>query len=207
MICFFQTSQKIGVVGAVHVQLEHLAAQEKLDQMGSEILKTYHAVFKPCPHTDDLPMDVYCHIKLKDASKTITMWSYLSPRKYWDTWKTLIQLHEAAGCIRPSYSSSASPAFLVPKSDQAVLPRWVNDYRTLNANTVLDSYPLPRVDDILTDCAKGEIWSKLDMTNSFFQIRVHPDDIPLTAVTTPFGLYEWTVMPQGLKNGPPIHQR
>ena len=45
------------------------------------------------------------------------------------------------------------------------------------------------------------------MTNSFFQTRVHPDDIPLTAVTTPFGLYEWTVMPQGLKNSPPIHQR
>ena len=45
------------------------------------------------------------------------------------------------------------------------------------------------------------------MTNSFFQTRVHPDDIPLTAVTTPFGLYEWTVMPQGLKNAPPIHQR
>ena len=45
------------------------------------------------------------------------------------------------------------------------------------------------------------------MTNSFFQTRVHPDNIPLTAVTTPFGLYEWTVMPQGLKNSPPIHQR
>ena len=88
-----------------------------------------------------------------------------------------------------------------------MLPRWVNDYRALNANTVLDSYPLPRVDDILTDCAKGKIWSKLDMTNSFFQTRVHPDDIPLTAVTTPFGLYEWTVMPQGLKNTPLIHQR
>ena len=45
------------------------------------------------------------------------------------------------------------------------------------------------------------------MTNLFFQTQVHPDDIPLTAVTTPFGLYKWTVMPQGLKNGPPIHQQ
>ena len=44
------------------------------------------------------------------------------------------------------------------------------------------------------------------MTNSFFQTRVHPDDIHLTTITTPFGLYEWTVMPQGLKNAPPIHQ-
>ena len=72
---------------------------------------------------------------------------------------------------------------------------------------MLDSYPLLRVDDILMDCAKGKIWSKLDMTNSFFQTQVHPDDILLTAVTTPFRLYEWTVMPQGLKNAPPIHQR
>ena len=44
------------------------------------------------------------------------------------------------------------------------------------------------------------------MTNSFFHTQVHPDDIHLTAVTTPFGLYKWTVMPQGLKNMPPIHQ-
>ena len=74
-------------------------------------------------------------------------------------------------------------------------------------NTILDSYPLPCVNDILADCTKGKIWSKLDMTNSFFQTQVHPDDIPLTTVTTPFGLYEWMVMPQGLKNGPLIHQR
>lgn len=38
------------------------------------------------------------------------------------------------------------------------------------------------------------------MTNSFFQTCIHPDDIHLTAITTPFGLYEWMVMPQGLKN-------
>ena len=88
-----------------------------------------------------------------------------------------------------------------------MLPRWVNDYRQLNANTVTDSYPLPRVDDILADAGKAKIWSVLDMTNSFFHTRVHPDSIHLTAVTTPFGLYEWLVMPMGLRNAPPIHQR
>ena len=45
------------------------------------------------------------------------------------------------------------------------------------------------------------------MTNSFFQTRVHPDDVHLTAVTTPLGLYEWLVMPMGLRNSPAIHQR
>jgi hypothetical protein len=63
------------------------------------------------------------------------------------------------------------------------------------------------VDDIHADCPKGKIWSKLDMTNSFFQTRVHLDNVHLTAVTTPFGLYEWLAMPMGLRNSPPIHQR
>ena len=45
------------------------------------------------------------------------------------------------------------------------------------------------------------------MTNSFFQTRVHPDDIHLTAISTPFGLYEWPVMPMGGCNAPATHQR
>jgi fumarate reductase subunit D len=45
------------------------------------------------------------------------------------------------------------------------------------------------------------------MTNSFFQTRVHPDDVHLTTVTTPLGLYEWLAMPMGLRNAPSIHQR
>jgi hypothetical protein len=47
----------------------------------------------------------------------------------------------------------------------------------------------------------------MDMTNSFFQTCVHPDDVHLTAVTTPLGLYEWLAMSMGLRNSPAIHQR
>ena len=54
---------------------------------------------------------------------------------------------------------------------------------------------------------KGKIWATTDMTNSFFQTQMHPEHIPLTAVTTPLGLYEWLMMPMGLKNMPEIHQR
>lgn len=81
------------------------------------------------------------------------------------------------------------------------------DYRQLNANTVPDNFALPRVDDILADCAKGKIWATIDMTDSFFQTRLHPDDIHKTAVTTPFGNYEWCVMPMGFRNSPAIQQR
>lgn len=97
------------------------------------------------------------------------------------------------------------PAFIIPKPERGVLPRWVNDYRELNTNTVPDYHPLLRIDGILANCAKGRIWAKIDMTNSFFQTRVHLDDIHLTAITTPFGLYEWLVMPMGCRNAPATH--
>jgi hypothetical protein len=63
------------------------------------------------------------------------------------------------------------------------------------------------VDDILADAGRGKIWSKLDMTDSFFHTKMDPESIHLTAVMTPLGLYEWVVMPQGLHNSPPVHQR
>ena len=60
---------------------------------------------------------------------------------------------------------------------------------------------------ILSDCAKGSIWVKIDMTNSFFQTRVYPDDVKYMAVMTPFGLYGWVVMPMGCRNALVTHQR
>jgi hypothetical protein len=66
---------------------------------------------------------------------------------------------------------------------------------------------LPRIDDILADCARGKVWGKIDMTNSFFQTLVNPDHIKYTATLTPFGLWEWVVMPMGLRNSPATHQR
>jgi hypothetical protein len=118
----------------------------------------------------------------------------------------LIEQHLAAGQIQPSNSDYVSPAFIVPKSDLNVLPRWVNNYRKLNANTITDNHPLPLVADILRDCAGHRLYGKIDMTNLFFQTKMHPSSIKFTAVNTPFGLYEWLVMPMGLRNSPAVHQ-
>ena len=108
--------------------------------------------------------------------------------------------------IRPSSSQYTSPSFIIVKADTMVLPRWVNDYRNLNQPTVPDNYPLLWIDDILVDCAKEKVWGKIDMTNSFFQTLVHPDHVKYTATLTPFGLWEWVVMPMGLHNSPATHQ-
>lgn len=63
------------------------------------------------------------------------------------------------------------------------------------------------IDEILTDCAREKIWATIDMTDSFFQTHVHPNDIHRTAVSMPFRTYEWCVMLMGLWNSPAIHQR
>ena len=198
---------EFNVIGAVCKRIKVLAAQEILIMWEQKLKSEYKSVFEPIPHVNGLPSDIVTEIHIKDAEKTIKSWSYPSPRRYKDTWQILIQQHLDAGRIRPSSSPCASPAFIIPKANPHVLPQWVNDFRQLNENTVMDSHPLPRIDDILSDCAKGKIWATIDMTNSFFQTRMHPDHIHLTTVNPPLGLYKWLVMPMGLKNAPAIHQR
>ena len=185
-----------------------LAVWDDLRRYEQEIWKEFGNRFpSDIPHVTRLPDDVHHRFRLKDPEKVIKCRSYACPKKYKDAWRQLLDQHLAAGRIRESSSEYCSPSFLIPKADPNVLPRWVNDYRALNDNTVPDHYPLPRIETILSDCAKGSIWAKIDMTNSFFQTRVHLDDIKFTVVMTPFGLYEWVVMLMGCRNAPATHQR
>jgi reverse transcriptase-like protein/integrase-like protein/chromodomain-containing protein len=197
----------INIIASIRNRISSIISLEILKRKEEKLMNEFKSTFEPPPHCDNLPSDVLARIRLKNPDKHIKSRNYPCPRKFKDSWGTLIQQHLKAGIIRPSSSSFASPAFIIPKADPTVLPRWVNDYRQLNENTITDSHPLPRIDDILNDCAKGKIWATIDMTNSFFQTRMHPDDVHLTAVNTPFGLFEWLVMPMGLKNAPSIHQR
>ncbi|KAJ7223019.1 hypothetical protein GGX14DRAFT_656874 [Mycena pura] len=141
-------------VAAVRARIVSLAELEHLQNKGDALKAEFRPIFDAIPHVDDLPTDVYCEIKVKEAATTLTHRTYASPRKYREAWSTLIQKHLDAGRIRPSNSLFASPAMLIPKADKSVLPRWVNDFRVLNSNTVHNIFPLPRVDDILADCAK-----------------------------------------------------
>jgi len=198
--------EDFNVAAAVRDCIETLATVEVLKKYKDKLKHQFKQIFEPIPHVNDLPRDVVAEIHIKSAEKTIKTCMYPSPRKYKEAWQILIQQHLDVGCIRPSSSPCALPSFIISKSNPDILPWWVNDYCQLNDNTVTDSHPLPHIDDILNNCAKGKFWGTIDMTNSFFQTRMHLDHIHLTAVTMLLGLYKWLVMPMGLKNAPAIHQ-
>ena len=201
------------IMAMVQERMESLAFQELLREKDKKFKEEFSDRFplRLPDTTKDLPTDIYHRVRLRDPNLVVKGRGYSAPKEYHDAWNKLLDEHFAAGRIRPS-SEHASPAFCIPKykdgkPDLSRPPRWVNDYRELNSNTIRDNFPLPRVDETLADCGKGRIFGKMDMTNSFFQTRMHPDDIHLTAVRTPWGLYEWVVMPMEGCNAPSTHQR
>lgn len=202
----FNSVTPFNPIAAITNTILHLASQQELLTLEENIKNDYKSLFEPIPHINQLPLHEPAHIHLKDAYKKFSTRSYSCPQQYQEAFATLIQQRLDSSFIHPSSSSFASPSFIVPKKDPKAIPRWVCDYRQLNANTIPNNYPLPRISKILADCGKGKIWSTIDMTDSFFQTRIHPEDIQKTAVTTPLGAFKWCVMPMGLCNSPHIHQ-
>jgi hypothetical protein len=113
-----------------------------------------------------------------------------------------VQLNELLdkGYIRSSSSPWSCPALFVKKKDQSL--RLCVDYRPLNAVTVKNKYPLPRIDILFDQFSGAKVFSKVDLHSGYHQIKIHSEDVPKTAFSTRYGLYEYLVMSFGLTNAP-----
>jgi hypothetical protein len=104
------------------------------------------------------------------------------------------------GFIRPSASPWGCPALFVKKKDHSL--RLCVDYRPLNAVTLKNKYPLPRIDILFDQLAGANVFFKIDLRSGYHHIKIKPSNIPKTAFSTRYRLYEYLVMSFGLTNTP-----
>jgi len=154
---------------------------------------------------DDLPglppdRDIEFVIELQPGTAPISKRPYRMPPKELAELKIQLQDLLDKGYIRPSASPWGCPALFVKKKDDSL--RLCVDYRPLNAVTIKNKYPLPRIDILFDQLAGAKVFSKIDLRSGYHQIKIRPCDIPKTAFSTRYGLYEYLVMSFGLTNAP-----
>jgi hypothetical protein len=154
---------------------------------------------------EDLPglppeRDVEFVIELKPDMAPISRRSYRMPPNELAELKTQLQDLLEKGFIRPSSSPWGCPTIFVKKKDQTL---WMCvDYRPLNEVTIKKKYPLPRIDILFDQLTGARVFSKIDLQLGYHQICIRPEDVPKTAFTTLYGLFEYLVMSFGLTNAP-----
>jgi hypothetical protein len=144
--------------------------------------------------------DVEFVIELKPSIAPISRRSYRMPPNELAELKTQLQDLLEKGFIRPSSSPWGCPAIFVKNKDQTL--RMCVDYRPLNEVTIKNKYPLPWIDILFDQLTGARVFSKIDLRSGYHQIRIRLEDIPKTAFTTRYGLFEYLVMSFGLTNAP-----
>ncbi|KAK3258344.1 hypothetical protein CYMTET_32604 [Cymbomonas tetramitiformis] len=161
------------------------------------------------PNFDALRKDEVAHVRLQEG------WNGIAPAKrpYKMSMVELTQLRErldellSKGYIGPSSSPFAAPVLMVPKPGKPEVLRMVCDFRAINSLTVKDKYPLPDIQQLFDSMHGAKYFSSFDAVDGFWQMAMASEDVEKTAFTSPYGSYEWLVMPMGLTNSPSCHQR
>jgi RNase H-like domain found in reverse transcriptase/Reverse transcriptase (RNA-dependent DNA polymerase)/Integrase zinc binding domain len=167
----------------------------------SKVLHTYTNVFKE-------PRGINPHLSPFVIKQKVGM-----PEKPFIRFARRLNLEERAiveltiqkfldkGWIEPSDSEWGAPIMFIRKTDGSL--RAVVDYRQLNSQSSSDGVKLPLLSACLQSMAGRNFYSKMDLTDGYLQVPMHPDSIHKTAFTTGDGRqFQWLVMPMGLKSAP-----
>jgi hypothetical protein len=172
-----------------------------------DLLWEFRDVF-PEKIPDQLPSEkgIRHEIDLEPGAKYCVTRQWPLPREQVEAIDAFFAARKIAGHVRESNSPHSSPTFCVKKATGGW--RIVHAFNKLNAATIPAQTPIPRKDVIIDGMSGSTVFSTMDLTDGFYQILMRLADVSKTAVSTPSGmLWEWLVMPQGLKNAPATFNR
>jgi hypothetical protein len=195
------------IYGKVSLQLPPVARlQASIYTLVAKSLDEIHVVHEyPDVFPDDLsgmPPDRAIEFKIELQPGTAPVYKRSYPMMQNEMAELKIQLQELLDkeYIRPSCSPWGCPTIFVSKKDKS--QRLCIDYRPLNAVTMKYKYPLPHIDLLFNQLIGAQVFSKIDLYSGYHQIKIREEDIPKTAFSTRYGLYEYLVMSFGLTNAP-----
>ncbi|WVZ97533.1 hypothetical protein U9M48_043059 [Paspalum notatum var. saurae] len=199
-------SSKSGKVMHIHLP-SHKYSLPTVNATEAQLIKKIPVVFDfPDVFPEELPglppdRNVEFTIELVPGMAPVSKRPYRMAPDELKKLKTQLQEQLDKGFIRPSSSPWGCPGLFVEKKDQGG-KRLCVDYRPLNAVTIKNKYPLLHIDILFDQLGGATVFSKIDLRSGYHQIKVREEDIPKTAFSTRYGLYEYLVMSFGLTNAP-----
>ncbi|XDV12077.1 hypothetical protein PO909_000821 [Leuciscus waleckii] len=142
---------------------------------------------------------------MENQGASVRRLSHRIPERLLTALKEEVDLMLSQGIIEASKSEWCNPVVLVPKKDGSI--RFCIDFRYLNSVSQFDSYPTPRIDDLLERLGKAKFLTTLDLSKGYWQVPLTERSRELTAFWTPWGLFHFTVLPFGLHGAPANFQR
>lgn len=167
-----------------------------------EVIEKYKSLFPDAPRKTNV---VVHDVDVGDA-EPIKQHSYrVNPQKR-EIMRKEIEYMLENDLIEPSESPWSSPCVLVPKPGQDTF-RFCTDYRKVNMVTKADAYPIPRIDDCIDNVGNANFITKIDLLKGYWQVELTERAKAISAFVTMDGLYQYKVLPFGMKNSGSSFQR
>ena len=191
-----QNSQILNDLGT---KLSHLPLVQRNEL--AEVITQYREVFPNVPSKTNL---IEHDVDVGDSSPIKQHPHRVSPMKK-ELLDKEVQYMLKNNIIEESQSNWSSPCILVPKHDGGF--RFCTDFRKVNDKTKSDSFPIPRIADCIDQIGNAKFVSTFDMLKGYWQVPLTQRAREISAFVTPSGLYQYKVMPFGMKNAPATFQR